>query len=130
MSGLWSPTIHIENHLNPGVPDLSYVMNGNSNIDCETGWLELKAINDAKSLKFTLEPSQHRWIGAHHTKIPVHLLLSVGDVCYLVSGSDHRKLIESVTHEELLSFVVAAFDRTSMRRILHECLTLLTNRKR
>ena len=131
MNGLWIPTIHVENHLNPGVPDMSYVMNGGS---YETGWLELKAVADVVSenprYHFKLEPSQHRWIEAHHLRVPVHLLLSTGRVVWLVSGAHHGMFSKPVGIEELRINSVCGFQREALRRNLHDNLKAVTDRRR
>lgn len=131
MNGLWTMTWHEDREINPGVPDLSYVMNG---LYYETGWIELKAIRyDPKALqhKFTLEPSQHTWISKHHSKIPVHLLLAVGDhSTFLVGGEHHKRLAEPISSEELRLISTAKFDRSAMRRELHDALKICTDRRR
>ena len=128
MSGIWVPTIHVENHLNPGVPDLSYVMNGG---DFETGWLELKAVKDTPPpYTFKLEPSQHRWIEAHHLRVPVHLLLSTGQVVWLVPGKHHGMFVKPVGLEELRVNSICGFQREALRRILHDNLKVVTGRRR
>ncbi len=127
MSGIWLPSIHVENHLNPGVPDLSYVMLGG---EYETGWLELKAVEDAPTITIHVEPSQHRWIEAHCASVPVHLLLRVGRVAYLVCGSMHRRFLKSVTHEDLRSIALVGFQVEAMRAQLNKYLKEATFRGR
>jgi hypothetical protein len=128
MNGLWLMTWHEDGLVNPGVPDVSYVMNGN----CETGWLELKAIEGADkngNYKFTLEPSQHRWIDAHHDRVPVHILCATDAVCWLVPGDLHRELFKAQSHKQLSEFSVG-FQREQLRYILYDQLTLSTDRRR
>jgi len=84
MAGKWTPTIHVENHLNPGVPDMSFVM---SALNCETGWLELK-VSDGTRVK--VEPGQHAWMRAHAERIPAHFLIKVDQMLFLVRGRSHH----------------------------------------
>lgn len=103
LSGLWHPTIHMENNLNPGVPDLSYVMLMG---DCETGWLELKAEkepHDGNKIRFGVERSQYSWMRKHSTRVPAHFLMSVGVMIYMLPGQFANVLSESVTHQDLAS---------------------------
>jgi len=74
MGGTWTPTIHVENRLNPGVPDMSYVM---THLGCETGWLELKAYRLAsdKRVSIKVERGQHEWMAAHAYRVPAHFLI-------------------------------------------------------
>lgn len=131
MNGLWTMTWHEDREINPGVPDLSYVMNGSY---YETGWIELKAIRyDPKAIqhKFTLEPSQHTWISKHCTKIPVHLLLALGDnVTFLVSGCHHKRLAGPIDLNTLEQISTAKFERSAMRSTLHDVLKRYTDRRR
>lgn len=131
MNGLWTMTWHEDREINPGVPDLSYVMNGSY---YETGWIELKAIRyDPKATqhKFTLEPSQHTWISKHCTKIPVHLLLAIGDhATFLVSGCHHKRLAEPIDLNTLGQISTAKFERSAMRSTLHDVLKCHTDRRR
>lgn len=125
MNGLWLPTIHQENQYNPGVPDLSFVMNG----DCETGWLELKQDESGKTTEyhFHVEPGQHRWMEAHASKVPVYFLLDCGRVVFLLNGIHHRVLSSPVDGLFLLEHAIG-FQREAMRRNLYEHLTVITKR--
>jgi hypothetical protein len=125
MKGAWALTIHVENRLNPGVPDLSYVMNAPGS---ETGWLELKACNDSKTLGIHVEPSQHRWFETHSAKIPAHLLIAVGDSRYLLRASDHREFLHSVNEEKLSKMAVVSFHREDTCQVLAPALIQATQR--
>lgn len=127
MDGLWVGSIHVENHLNPGIPDCSYVMLGG---DYETGWLELKAIDEEPPYAITIERSQHVWIQNHHSRVPVHLLISTGQVCWLVPGEHHGMFAKRVHLDQLVSKSVCGFQRAEMRSILHAELKRLTDRSR
>lgn len=128
MGGTWTPTIHVESHLNPGVPDLSYVMTKSG---CETGWLELKALPDSKMVTIKVERSQHQWMAAHAHRIPAHFLILVGEWCYLVHGRQHRKLVDALhLTDEFLPLTSLVFHRTKIREILPATLIANTNRGR
>lgn len=126
MSGLWLPTIHAESKYNPGVPDLSFVMNG----DCETGWLELKQDESGRTTEyhFHVEPGQHRWMEAHASRVPAYFLLDCGRVVYLLNGIHHRALAGPVGVLFLQQNGVG-FQREALRRNLHDNLTAITKRK-
>jgi hypothetical protein len=115
MAGVWFPTIHVENHLNPGVPDLSFVMKPLPARTFETGWLELKAMELSKTLKITVEPGQHSWMEAHASLIPAYFLIEVSGKLYLVHGSRHGILLDPITPAALadISVIVAHQSDTS-----------------
>jgi len=131
MRGLWLMTWHEDREINPGVPDVSYVMNG---LFHETGWLELKAIRyDEKKEehKFTLEPSQHAWFEAHCKKIPVHLLLCLGDhFVFLVDSSFHKEFVRPLTIDKLRMISTATIPKSDLRFQLPDHLKRLTDRRR
>jgi len=103
MVGLWIRTWHEDKEISPGVPDLSYVMLGGT---FETGWIELKAENESKWVKFRIEPSQHQWIRNHHNLIPVHFLVAVGDDWYLIPGNCHEELAKKMSKLDLAEMAV------------------------
>lgn len=85
MKGSWDLTWHEDGRVNPGVPDLSFVMKGDG---YETGWIELKAVFDTEPpFAWALEQSQHSWIMKHLGRIPIFILVASGDRCWLF---DHR----------------------------------------
>lgn len=128
MNGIWTPSIHVENHLNPGVPDLSYVMTGDG---YETGWLELKVVKNVQTpLGVHVEPSQHRWIEAHCARIPVDFLVAVEHAVYLVPGKMHRHFLKPITHQDLRSIATVGFQIESMRLTLNTYLRQATFRGR
>lgn len=124
MAGKWTPTIHVENHLNPGVPDMSYVM---SALNCETGWLELK-VSDGTRVK--VEPGQHAWMRAHAERIPAHFLIKVDQTLFLVRGRTHHLFADPITIEELKSCSVAFFQWRDTARYLSLALISETRRNR
>lgn len=126
MAGLWLPTIHEENRYNPGVPDLSFVMNG----DCETGWLELKQDESLRTdgYRFHVEPGQHRWMEAHAAKIPAYFLLDCGRTVILLNGTHHRLLSSPIGLPCLADNRARFFDRNEMRKGLYEALAQITKR--
>lgn len=130
--GIGICTLHEDGLVNPGVPDVSYVMNPKNGITYETGWLELKAIEGADkngNYKFTLEPSQHRWITDHYWRVPVHLLLATDTVCWLVPGENHREFIKAQSHQQMDQLGIG-FDRKLLRHILYAELAVATDRRR
>lgn len=126
MKGKWRLTWHEDRHVNPGVPDASYVMLKMGRH--QTGWLELKAIWDPgdKSFQFTLEPSQHRWIGDHLSLIPIQFLVAVGDTVYLVDSRWHERLTESMNKNILATICVDQFHINSIGEFLPRCLSEAT----
>lgn len=126
MNGLWLVTIHDESKLNPGVPDLSFVMNG----DCETGWLELKQDESGRTTEyhFHVEPGQHRWMESRASRIPVYFLLDCGRVVYLLNGVHHRVLSSAVSVLFLQQNAIG-FQREALRQNLYQHLTAITKRK-
>ena len=128
MRGFWLADI-IESHdTSPGVPDISYTFNDGKH---ETGWLELKAI--AKPVngrhKFTLQPSQHRWIAAHWEHIPVHFLLAIPDWFWLVPGQYHYVLTHTVNIDDL-NGIGSSHARKDIRSALLTTLKAETHRSR
>lgn len=125
MSGLWQVTIHDESKLNPGVPDLSFVMNG----DCETGWLELKQDeSDSIEYHFHVEPGQHRWMESRAPLVPAYFLLDCGRIVFLLNGIHHRVLAGPVGLLFLDKHGIG-FQREALRQNLFKHLTAITKRK-
>lgn len=131
MKGLWTLTWHEDGAVNPGVPDTSFVMNGGY---FETGWMELKAIRPPASpnagLKFTLEPSQHRWIEAHYEKVPVMLLLAAGEDVWLAPGRYHSYFLTAHSRAEMNMAGTHCLRSTTMRPTLNSLLKINTLRSR
>ncbi len=132
MGGRWLAAIHVENHLNPGVPDLSYVMVGPGH---ETGWLELKAVMrpaDDKPLKFQIEPSQHAWMTRYAHRVPTHFLIKVNECHYLIDGKLHSKLTEyAITEDGVKRLAMAVVrDGDDFATNLSIILSGLTRRER
>lgn len=92
-------TWHEDREINPGVPDVSYVIRTPGH---ETGWLELKACRtNNERLKFEIERSQHEWVRDHHLFVPVHFLVMVNNMLFLVDGCLHEQLSEAKTVQKL-----------------------------
>ncbi len=128
MSGTWEMTWHEDRLVSPGTPDISFVMLAD---DCETGWLELKAIAATdKKWQFKLEPSQPTWIDRHFERIPVYLLVAVGRYCWLLEARKYRLLQRHVTEDILTKACLAHFDFSDMRRVLSYNLVEQTIRTR
>jgi hypothetical protein len=105
LMGYWLLTWHEDKEINPGVPDISFVMLAP---ECETGWLELKAVHEAPTFKFKVEPSQHQWIRAHCQRIPVCFLVAVGDNWYIVPGHYHARLIDRMGLQTLEKMAICS----------------------
>ena len=130
MGGRWLAAIHVENHLNPGVPDLSYVMVAPGH---ETGWLELKASMrpaKVKTVSFKMEPSQHQWMIKYAHRVPTHILAKVGDAYYLIDGRAHVQLAEPVSEDDLKRMCVAFFNEDTLVSGLTTTLSGFTRRDR
>lgn len=134
MGGRWLSTIHVENRLNPGVPDLSYVMIGDGH---ETGWLELKTcakparVSARTPLKFDIEPSQHAWMTRHAHRVPTHFLIGVGDEHFLIDGGHHAAMSAGATLELLARLaLVIITENEHFARTLAMSLSNLTRRDR
>lgn len=130
MGGRWVVAIHVENYLNPGVPDLSYVMVA---LGHETGWLELKATTKparGKSVAFKIEPSQHMWMAKYAHRVPTHILAKVGDLYYLVDGGRHARLAGSVSEDDLIRECLAVLSDDTLVQELTTILSRLTQRDR
>lgn len=127
----WLLTWHEDREINPGVPDISFVMKSG---DYETGWLELKAcmITAAKpKTNFHIEPSQHTWMRNHAGIIPAYFLIQINDErCYLVHGEKHQELAVPLTTEQLEALSMASFESTRIRQTLPALLQGLTRRTR
>lgn len=128
MAGSWLLTWHEDKEINPGVPDLSYVMLDGS---YETGWIELKA-EYIKSLgdrfEVGIEPSQHQWIERHYPRIPVSILIGVNDLRYLIPGRHHAMFKEKVDTNLLDRLAIVQFHRSDTSAMLPGVLKTLTKR--
>lgn len=130
MSGRWIMTWHEDREVNPGVPDISYVMSGG---DYETGWLELKSVENVKkeTAHFEVQPSQHFWISNHCGRIPVHFLCSVDMLdFYLIPGSQHIRLATPIHLKELESISIAKMRVDEVGKVLASFLRQSTLRGR
>lgn len=129
MAGRWLVAIHVENHLNPGVPDLSYVMLDPRHPEFETGWLELKAVAASPKPRPKLESSQHEWMRQYAHRVPTHFLILVGTRCYLLDGKCHSLLTAAITLEELEKLAIIAFEEEKLAQTLSVTLKGLTRRE-
>lgn len=130
MLGTWEMTWHEDRQVSPGTPDISYVMIPGHN--CETGWLELKAIAGVSQApwRFKLEPSQPEWMERHARRIPVHFLVSVAQTCWLIEGW-HWSILQDTVNEGILdSVAITKFDFKDMRQVLVPELVRQTYRRR
>lgn len=131
MGGRWFASIHVENDLNPGIPDLSYVMAGPNH---ETGWLELKAMGRGKT-KFKVESSQHQWMTRHAQRVPAHFLIEYGEEWdanyYLVAGNMHHQLAATNGKEDAIRLVChSVFTVDTLITELSKVLSAVTKRDR
>lgn len=123
MAPVWYPTIHVESHLCPGVPDLSYVIRTGGGH--ETGWLELKAVDDPKDI--FVERSQHVWMEKHAGLVPIHFLIKVKELVFLIGGGCHGSLVKP-SEEDLRSLSLIEFPMKTLMDHLPRALSQLTKR--
>lgn len=122
-------TWHEDREINPGVPDLSYVVKPGR---FETGWLELKAVlrtPGTSDVQYEIEPSQHTWVEAHCRRVPVHFLLGHGDEYYLLDGQHHKKLVRAISLKTLEE-LGHRFHESELRAGLAQKLADFTDRER
>lgn len=127
MKGLWRLTWHEDRHINPGVPDISFVVLGH---DCETGWLELKATSKlppSGRLKFTVEPSQIEWIRDHNPLIPIRFLVRVEYEWFLLDG-EWAAFLGDTTYTRICDGCLARGILDDLREQLPEHLIAATKR--
>lgn len=118
MQSSWFLTWHEDGQVSPGVPDASYVMNDGG---YETGWLELKAG------EFVIRPSQHQWIEKHWRRVPIHVLIEVGHLWYLVPGEFHASIHNEAS---VIQHCQTSFPITEAAERLPTLLRYATNRRR
>lgn len=123
MASYWKAMVNVESHLNPGVPDLAYVMNGSVH---ETGWLELKA--PAKLVDTKIERSQYVWMDNWGGRVPSHILINAGEWCYILDGRLCRKF-ENVSNMATADFL-SIFKANKLESELPQLLSELTKRNR
>lgn len=124
-------TWHEDREISPGVPDVSFVMNGG---ECETGWLELKAEDYPQSstgVAFKFRPQQHTWIEEHYPICPVLILAAAGDLVFLIPGKEHRVLDGqrlTVIELERLSILKVSMKDDNAKFALRRALISVTRR--
>jgi hypothetical protein len=126
MADQWMMTWHEDRHISPGVPDLHYVM-----IDeaaHRVGWLELKAmdIELSKLYRIRVEPSQHQYIRRWVPMMPIHFLIRVKRVIYLVDGKHHDALPEIHNANDMRLICTATCDQADIAKVLTPALKTLT----
>lgn len=130
MRAYWVMDWHEDREINPGVPDLSFIMYG----DCEMGWIELKAIHPSmSSYRFKFEPSQFNWFRSHCDLIPLFVYLRVNGVADFLVRVDKNtpdKLSGPVTDEQLREMSVAVIDPNKIVPTLPRVLRNATKRTR
>jgi aspartate-semialdehyde dehydrogenase len=125
MKGRWLMTWHEDREINPGVPDISYVIHGDNN---ETGWLELKAIRPQNRISIQIEQSQHMWISLHCNRVPVHFAVKIGSLVYVIDGAKHRELASAKLVKDIYDMSILVV--TDMKSQLPKLLRSFTNRGR
>lgn len=125
MEGQWRFVWHEDKEISPGVPDLMYCFESDG-FTYESGWLELKSKSDSLSgsNKIGVEPSQHQYIRRWRHLTPIHFLIHIKGMVYLVSSEHHSLLpmIDSIG-------VLASISIVSMRKdeMQHRLATTLKN---
>lgn len=127
MEPMWLATIHVESHLNPGVPDCSFVMRHG---DCETGWLELKVSRSVDPVRVHVEPGQHRWMREHASRVPACFLIASPTSMYLVDGKYHDHLAIALAHDDLAHMAIWWGDVDDWRPHVVASLKHITDRSR
>ena len=128
MNGRWLVAIHVENHLCPGVPDLSYVIVGAGH---ETGWLELKvALGRANNhgIDLKIEPSQHHWMLRYACRVPTHFLINYRGEHFLINGMHHRRLGQPLNIDDLRRVAFESYTDDTLSHDLTKNLSSLTMR--
>lgn len=129
MKGLWRLTWHEDRHINPGVPDISFVMLGG---DCETGWLELKALSKlppSGELQFKVEPSQIEWAKNHRALVPVLFLVCLEYEWFLFTGA-WAEFLGDISYQRMYDGCAAHGILDDLRSTLPPILIELTKRNR
>lgn len=132
MKGQWLLTWHEDRHINPGVPDASFVMKGAglNGKGHETGWMELKAIHGLDSVgmaRFKVEPSQIEWVRNHGELIPCFFLVAAGDVWWLMDWTWHSSLA-NIHDSHLFQYCAAHGTLGTLGDVLPGVLSQLTSR--
>lgn len=124
MAEHWMITWHEDRHISPGVPDLHYVIDA----DCRVGWLELKAIEVelSKTHRVKVEPSQHQYIRRWRDLMPIHFLIRVKRIVYLVDGGHHAALPEIHNAHDMRLICAATCDQAEIAKVLTPALKTLT----
>lgn len=124
----WVMTWHENKLVNPGVPDLSFVMKGGG---YETGWLELKSETHdgiCFPLEYTVEASQHNWIRRHCTLAPVYFLLGSPHHFWVLDGQYHHLLAAPIPRDQLELYAEAQGHILELQPTLAVILRKLTDR--
>lgn len=126
VTGIVLSTWHEDREINPGVPDVSFVVPDKKH---ETGWIELKACDaDQGKIKLQVEPSQHNWIRAHHEHVPIWFLVLVEPHVYLIGGHMHEFVDEIKTVEELERSSMMHCGSDDIRTAIIPFLAMMTER--
>ncbi len=124
MGDHWMVTRHEDRQVSPGVPDLHYVIDN----ECQVGWLELKAIDTelSKSQRIKVEPSQHQYMRRWNVFMPIHFLVRVKRIVYLVDSKHHMVLPEIHNANDMRLICTATCDQADIAKVLIPALKTLT----
>lgn len=128
VGGRWLAAIHVENHLCPGVPDLSYVIMGAGH---ETGWLELKIAlgrKGSQTIDLKVEPSQHHWMIRYARRVPTHFLIKFRDEHFLIDGVHHNELAKSLVADDLRRVALESYTDDTLAHGLIKSLSAVTKK--
>lgn len=126
MEPYWEMTWHEDREITPGVPDLHYVMLGDT--PHRVGWLELKAIDTqiTKSQRVGVEPSQHQYLRKWAGLMPIHFMVRVQERIFIIPGSFSRELSMASCRGDLAVISYIQFDQSEIADYLPKFLRDIT----
>lgn len=125
MADEWMMTWHEDREISPGVPDLHYVMRGG---EYRVGWLELKAIdgNLTKARHICVEPSQHQYLRRWTPHMPIHFLVRILDMVFVIPGERSKELNQATTLVDVAVLAVLQCELRDLAAELPPFLRLIT----
>lgn len=126
MEGTWRFTWHEDREISPGVPDLHYVMLGDT--PHRVGWLELKAIDTqiTKSQRIGVEPSQHQYCRKWAGLMPIYFLVRVQERIFVIPGNRSREISLASCRADLAIISHIQFDESEIVDYLPKFLRDIT----
>ena len=126
MKAHWAMTWHEDREISPGVPDLHYSMGAKS--EHKIGWLELKAIDKplSKSNKIHVEASQHQYIRKWGDLMPIHFLIRIQTLLYVVESRYHATIPYVELESDFGLISVIQFDQKHLAEVLPGVLRDIT----